>query len=124
MFIQLGFIRLSDLHDSNNHVNFTSENLEIYEVCDETDTTNSNEKLSNSNSINYSNDPEKIDSNTIEATNNWMFTSQDHSDSLVASVRERKEKELQVSTNNTHINLYTICYITFLLYSILVYIVK
>ncbi|RTG81507.1 anaphase-promoting complex subunit 2 [Schistosoma bovis] len=92
----LGFIRLSDSHDSNNHINFTSENLEIYEVCDETDTTNSNEKLSNSNSINYSNDPEKIDSNTIEATNNWMFTSQDHSDSLVASVRERKEKELQV----------------------------
>ncbi|VDP27287.1 unnamed protein product [Schistosoma mattheei] len=80
----------------NSHINFTSENLEIYEVCDETDTTNSNEKLSNSNSINYSNDPEKIDSNTIEATNNWMFTSQDHSDSLVASVRERKEKELQV----------------------------
>ncbi|CAH8611081.1 unnamed protein product [Schistosoma intercalatum] len=96
MFIQLGFIRLSDSHDSNNHINFTSENLEIYEVCDETDTTNSNEKLSNSNSINYLNDPEKIDSNTIEATNNWMFTSQDHSDSLVASVRERKEKELQV----------------------------
>ncbi|CAH8623381.1 unnamed protein product [Schistosoma guineensis] len=121
MFIQLGFIRLSDSHDSNNHVNFTSENLEIYEVCDETDTTNSNEKLSNSNSINYSNDPEKIDSNTIETTNNWMFTSQDHSDSLVASVRERKEKELQVSTNNTHINLYTICYITFLLYTILVH---
>ncbi|XP_018654487.1 putative anaphase-promoting complex subunit [Schistosoma mansoni] len=96
MFIQLGFIRLSDSHDSNNHVNFTSENLEIYGVCDETDTTNSDERLSNSNSKNYSNDPEKIDSNTIEATNNWMFTSQDHSDSLVASVRERKEKELQV----------------------------
>ncbi|TNN07029.1 Anaphase-promoting complex subunit 2 [Schistosoma japonicum] len=101
MFIQLGFLRLSDsrpdLYDNNHLTYTTSENLEVYEVCDETDTTESGEKLNNNlNCVNHSNDSGKIDTNTIETTNNWIFTSQDHSDSLVTSVRERKEKELQV----------------------------
>ncbi|CAH8560638.1 unnamed protein product [Schistosoma turkestanicum] len=96
MFIQLGFIQLSNSHETNNSIIHINENLEMYEVCNETDTTNSNEKLSKSNAMIYSSDLAKIDSNTTETTNNWMFTSQDQSDLIVPSVRERKEKELQV----------------------------
>ncbi|CAH8606213.1 unnamed protein product [Heterobilharzia americana] len=92
IFIQLGFLRHGN--SQNADLVHANENAEIYEVCDEPDA--SSEKPNGSNSSNLSNDSEKVYSGVIETANNWLFSSEDHADSLVASIRDRKEKEFQV----------------------------
>ncbi|VDQ14823.1 unnamed protein product [Trichobilharzia regenti] len=99
MFIQLGFLR--PLNSQNSNSMRTLDTLEAYEVCDETDTSGGGggggEKSTDADRLTPSHDPGKVvDSPAIETASNWIFSSEDNSDAIVTSVKDRKEKELQV----------------------------
>lgn len=101
MFVQLGFLRLAkNQNKSSEGIAEIQQNeitSEYYEVCSVThthdnDLSRSNEEFTEKKEI-ISNSPSHNSKDT-----NWIYLNEDafDTDSVISSVRDRKEKELQV----------------------------
>ncbi|VDP90614.1 unnamed protein product [Echinostoma caproni] len=107
LLIQLGFLcqRTEPKNQAENYESATGRNdsnSDTYQVCDRRCTAHGASNASSAGSTrcpNGSSAPDASDS-TQQATDPWMFSGQsdglDDDESVVSSIRQRKEKELQL----------------------------
>ncbi|KAF5398952.1 Anaphase-promoting complex subunit 2 [Paragonimus heterotremus] len=93
-FVQLGFIRQRSTSQSSVRDSRTDGHGEVFETCEACFSGDSDKQ--NFVSSGTTADCRRADQSTSAPLHNWMFPDNEDTSTVISSVRERKEKELQV----------------------------